>query len=63
MTAEQVCTFRTAPRTVHIIRSRFDRVERYVVAWCGRKGLAYEPTISSYLTCRRCERARDQEAS
>lgn len=51
-----VCTLRSTPRTVHIVRRQLGVTPDGIETWCGRRGIPYEPSLSSWRTCRVCER-------
>jgi len=63
VTVLEVCTLRSTPRTVHLVKGPMLSVKEGVKTWCGRMGLAYEPTVSTWRHCRVCIRAKKEAAA
>lgn len=56
LTSDRV-TFRTSPHTTHIVRRQVNLVDGAVEAWCGRKGIGYQPGPSAWRNCAACRDA------
>ena len=57
-----LCTLKTSPSTIHIVRGEVKQLPGWIVTWCGRKSALHIPTWLSYRHCRKCERLRDESA-